>query len=210
MKICTKCKQEKELTDFYKDKGQKSGLRPECKECMIIQIKIYRDNNKEKYRNYHKCYYVTHKQKIIKQQKIYDLKHGVHRRLYQKQYRKINKVKINKKIYKWQKDQLSKNFQFRILHNLRRRIGLALNGKSKSLSTMFLIGCEVDYLMYHLQNQFTKGMTWDNYGEDGWEVDHIKPCSKFNLSKCKEQIRCFHYTNLQPLWAIDNRIKGNK
>ena len=73
---------------------------------------------------------------------------------------------------------------------------------------MFLIGCEVDYLMFHIQNQFTKGMTWNNYGL--WHIDHKRPCASFDLSKPIEQQKCFHFKNLQPLWAIGNLRKGNK
>ena len=62
--------------------------------------------------------------------------------------------------------------------------------------------------MYHIQNKFTEGMLWDNYGL--WHIDHIRPCSKFDLSKPKEQRKCFHYSNLQPLWAIDNIRKGSR
>ena len=80
----------------------------------------------------------------------------------------------------------------------------------KSLNTMMLLGCEIDYLLYHIQEQFTHGMSWDNYGIGGWEMDHIKPCSLFDLSKKSEQLKCFYYTNLQPLWAEENIRKGNK
>jgi hypothetical protein len=80
---------------------------------------------------------------------------------------------------------------------------------------MFLIGCEIDYLMYHLQHKFKKGMTWDNHGSGNngkgmkeWHIDHIKPCSSFDLSKPEEQQKCFHYTNLQPLWVKENWKKG--
>lgn len=51
-------------------------------------------------------------------------------------------------------------------------------------------------------------MTWANYGE--WHIDHILPCASFNLSDYKEQQKCFHYTNLQPLWAVDNYKKHDK
>ena len=102
------------------------------------------------------------------------------------------------------------DIRFKILQNLRGRINSVLHGNNKSLSTMFLVGCEIDYLMYHIQSKFTKGMSWDNHGIGGWEMDHIKPCSKFDLSKKSEQLKCFHYTNLQPLWAEDNLKKGNK
>ena len=55
---------------------------------------------------------------------------------------------------------------------------------------------------------FKQGMSWSNYGE--WHIDHIKPCSLFNLELEEEQLECFNYKNLQPLWAIDNIKKGNK
>jgi len=51
-------------------------------------------------------------------------------------------------------------------------------------------------------------MSWDNYGE--WHVDHKRPCASFDLSKLKEQRVCFHYMNLQPLWAAENLSKGTK
>ena len=51
-------------------------------------------------------------------------------------------------------------------------------------------------------------MSWSNRGE--WHIDHIIPCSSFNLLDEKEQEKCFHYTNLQPLWAAENLSKSNK
>ena len=51
-------------------------------------------------------------------------------------------------------------------------------------------------------------MTWDNYGE--WHIDHIKPCCGFDLTDFEQQKKCFHYTNLQPLWAKDNITKNGK
>jgi HNH endonuclease. len=53
-------------------------------------------------------------------------------------------------------------------------------------------------------------MSWDNYGRDGWHIDHIRPCASFDLTDPEQQRQCFHYTNLQPLWAADNIRKGAK
>ena len=72
---------------------------------------------------------------------------------------------------------------------------------------MELVGCDIDTLCLHLESQFQKGMEWINYGE--WHVDHIKPCASFDLSDPKQQQECFHYTNLQPLWAADNLAKAS-
>ena len=74
---------------------------------------------------------------------------------------------------------------------------------------MMLIGCEIDYLIYHIQSKFKYGMSWDNYGSY-WELDHIKPCSLFDLSKKSEQLKCFNFKNLQPLTKLQNRRKGNR
>lgn len=73
---------------------------------------------------------------------------------------------------------------------------------------MELIGCSIEQLLEHLESQFQDGMTWDNYGE--WHIDHIKPCAMFDFTKEEDQRECFHYTNLQPLWAEDNLRKSDK
>ena len=53
-------------------------------------------------------------------------------------------------------------------------------------------------------------MNWDNKGGDnGWDIDHIRPCHTFNMSKKEERLVCFNWRNLQPLWAEDNRFKKN-
>ena len=53
-------------------------------------------------------------------------------------------------------------------------------------------------------------MSWSNYGIHGWHIDHVIPCSKFNLKNLDEQNKCFNYQNLQPLWAEENIKKSNK
>lgn len=100
---------------------------------------------------------------------------------------------------------------YRLVCNLRSRISAALkNAKTiKAENSMSLFGCSVDELKAHLESQFTEGMSWDNYGYYGWHVDHIKPCIRFNLLLDTEQKACFHYSNLQPLWAEDNLTKSD-
>lgn len=81
---------------------------------------------------------------------------------------------------------------------------------AKACKTTRLIGCTVEELRHHLEAQFADGMSWDNYGRNGWHVDHIRPCASFDLTDPEQQRQCFHYTNLQPLWAADNIRKGDK
>ena len=70
-----------------------------------------------------------------------------------------------------------------------------------------LTGCASwNELKIYLESKFSNGMTWENMGE--WHIDHIKPCYSFDLTDEKQQMECFHFTNLQPLWAKDNLSKN--
>ena len=68
----------------------------------------------------------------------------------------------------------------------------------------------MEELKYYLEGKFQSGMTWENHGFRGWHIDHILPCSSFDFTKIEEQKKCFHYTNLQPLWAHENLTKAEK
>jgi hypothetical protein len=68
----------------------------------------------------------------------------------------------------------------------------------------------LDQLVKHLEKQFKNGMTWENRGFNGWHIDHIIPISSFDLTDIEQQKICFHYSNLQPLWAKENILKSNK
>lgn len=91
---------------------------------------------------------------------------------------------------------------------LRTRICLALNGADKSARTFELIGCPAVWLEVHLESLFAPGMTWENYGPV-WHVDHKRPCTSFDLTNPEQQRMCFHWTNLQPLFAEDNLRKSD-
>lgn len=113
---------------------------------------------------------------------------------------------IKERVIDYTKNKLRKNNIYRLEMNLRHRIYLALKGNTKLEPTMKLVGCNPEQLKNYLESKFKLGMSWDNYGK--WHVDHIKPCAKFDLSKSEQQRDCFHYSNLQPLWAIDNLTKS--
>ena len=92
---------------------------------------------------------------------------------------------------------------------MRHRIIYALkNINTKKLTkTAKLLGCSSEQLKTYLESKFLPTMTWENYGKL-WHVDHILPCSKFNLKNEEQQKICFHYTNLQPLFAVTTVIDG--
>ena len=138
-----------------------------------------------------------------------------------KNWRLGNLIKNRKDVLKWQRANPEKraaicrrhflnNPRYAVALGLRTRIRVALkrSGAVKSAKTTELIGCSIPELRAHLESQFQPGMSWENWGASGWHVDHKKPCAKFDLTKPEEQRECFHWYNLQPLWAVDNLRKG--
>lgn len=103
---------------------------------------------------------------------------------------------------------------FRIKENLYSRLNGALRRAraKKVVRTMALFGCDIHFLRGYLEARFLPGMTWDNHGNGNgqWQIDHRIPCAEFDLRDPAQQAQCFRYTNLQPMWGLDNRRKGAK
>jgi len=99
------------------------------------------------------------------------------------------------------------NVPYQIAKRLRMRVWELTQGNQKAGKTMTLTGCSVEFLCKHLESTFQPGMTWQN--RSLWHIDHIIPCSSFDLSKKEDQMRCFHFSNLRALWASDNIIKND-
>ena len=74
------------------------------------------------------------------------------------------------------------------------------------------LGCSLDELRQHIESKFQPGMTWDNWGRGPgtWQLDHIMPLSKFDLTNRQHFILACHYLNLQPLWSEVNSRKRAK
>ena len=114
---------------------------------------------------------------------------------------KKNREKHKKnKTQKWFSDSLRK-----IIYDIfRRRSSLEF----KMLNSQELLGTDFETARKHIESLFQPGMSWNNRSE--WHIDHIIPCSSFDLKCPVQQRACCHYTNLQPLWAFDNMSKGKK
>lgn len=117
-----------------------------------------------------------------------------------------------KRVYESKKRHLARDPVFKMKENLRRRLHLFLSAKNikKSTKTFAYIGCTPTQLRLHLESLFIDGMNWNNYGYNGWHVDHIKPMARFDLSDENQIFEAMNYKNLQPLWAQDNWAKGTK
>ena len=179
----------------------------------ICYCKNYREKNKDKINEKHRKYYYKNMKKIKKQTKKYRQTHKEQIKKYRmknkkklQKYQKNHRQEINKNDRKRRKNDLN----FKLACNLRRRVRSALKGNSKFTTMIKLVGCSIKQLKRHLQKKFKKGMTWKNYGFYGWHIDHIRPCASFDLRKLNEQQKCFHYINLQPLWAEENWSKNKK
>lgn len=184
-KICFKCEKNPRIPN-------KAYCRP-CKSKMDLEG--YHKYNKKR-REYQKSYNLLHPEKETS------------RREQSVKWRKNNPGYG----YRWYKEKAKYRIDYKIGHNLRERIRAAIISKKgkKSLKTVYLLGCSVDYFKNYIEKLWDNKMNWENYGLKGWHVDHIIPVSKFDLTKEEEQLKCFHYTNLQPLWWGDNLRKSNK
>lgn len=208
MRICTKCKLNKEICDFYKG-------RCECKCCgQEYKLKTALHIKEQK-----KEYYKLNKEKISKRCAAYQSSNKLKYKEIGKRYRENNKEKINLQIKEWQIKNSARrkahwafrqrnDINYRLKKQMRSRIWSALKGRCKSAKTFSLLGCSLGEFKTYLKSKFKVGMTWENYGK--WHVDHILPCASFDLSDPEEQNECFNYKNLQPLWASDNIRKSDK
>jgi hypothetical protein len=131
--------------------------------------------------------------------------------VYIRNWKKINKDKSNAYVRKSNKKRKLIDPGYKVQCNLRRRLRDVIKSAKKGgwTSHSNLTGCTSQELAAHIEKQFTKGMTWSNYGIDGWHVDHIMPCSKFDHTNELHVKQCWHYTNLRPLWANDNLAKSD-
>ena len=206
-KICKSCNQNKNMECFYKRQREKDGRDFKCKECRNHFNKQYRNNNKEKVKASRKTYYNKNIKKMRDEKLKYTKTHREAKKKYDLIYRAQNKEKISKYKKEWEKNHKNDPI-FKIKRNLRRRVHHALKGEDKSDNTFALLGCTADQFRVYIESLWQEGMSWENYGRNGWHIDHKIPCSAFDLSKESDQRKCFHYKNSRPLWEKDNLKKS--
>jgi hypothetical protein len=179
MKKCSMCLHLKENSCFNKSKQTNSGLHSRCRSCSSLSKKEWFKKNKQ------------HAAKMTGN------------------YYSQNKTAIIAKIVKRQAIKRKTDIQEKIKHSLRKRISVALKRGYKSGSAVKDLGCSIQEFKLYIESKFQPEMTWDNYGRgDGkWQIDHIKPLFKFDLTDLKQFKDACNYINLQPLWYKDHLIK---
>lgn len=190
---CSTCSIELNLENKVKN-------RPICKPCYNKKTNEYKKKNKELVQEKAKEYYENNKEK---HKEYYKENYKNNKDTYMennRKWRQENREILNEKA----RDRLKVDINYKLRRNLRRRILYCIR---KDKSTMKYIGCDLDFLKKWLESLFTEEMTFDNYGSY-WQVDHVIPCSKYNLENENEIYDCFMWTNLQPLETKENLSKS--
>ena len=219
-KVCSKCKEEKEVFEFSKNTSTRDGYQSYCKKC----IKELRRNNRDKRNQYLKKWRASNPEKSKESGKKIREKNPEKISNYQKKYKEENKERLVKSNKNYREKNLEKILKhnmeynkkkrhsdpfFNLTCNIRSRITnfLRLKNISKNNKTFEIIGCTQEFLKEYIEKQFTEGMSWDLMGKH-IHLDHIIPLSS---AKTEEEVyKLCYYTNLQPLWAEDNIKKSNK
>lgn len=166
------------------------------------RAKRWRRNNPEGWRAIWKNSFKRNREKRLKVNREWWKKRmtdPVYAEAYRKQRREYQKLR-------------AKEPNVRLRRGLRGSIVMALKRQTlrKGARLHVLLGADIAVVRRHIESQFKPGMTWDNYGPKGWHVDHKLPCASFDLTDMAQQKACFHYSNLQPLWWLENLQKAAK
>lgn len=190
-KICKRCIRELPLTSFYKNKNGIKGVNTYCIDCSKSAAKKSHSDNKESILERQKVYRSENKHYFLKKNKEWRVKTGY--------------------ATKYARKRLKEDGIFKIKSNIRSLIKNSFKNRlsgifSKPKKTELLLGCSMSQFLDHLSSKFQEGMSFENHGK--WHIDHKIPLS---IAKTEDElIKLCHYTNLQPLWAIDNLKKYNK
>ena len=172
-------------------------LVKKCSKCGIVRLKSNFHKRSESNDGFQlKCKFCTKKYHVDNQDLLLNK---------QKLYNKQNREKINTRMNEYVKNRIKTDVNFRLIRNTRRRIHLALNGKSKSSSTREILGIDIDLYKKWIEFQFTPERNWSNI-----EIDHIKPICMFDVSDDEQMKQAFSWQNTQPLLKKDHQLKGIK
>jgi hypothetical protein len=218
-KMCGKCKQEKDINCFYKHKVR-SGFSSSCKDCESLRHKekwkaspTLRKHSKELSKIRRADPIKKEQDRLILKQKLIDRPE-----LREKERRRNRKRYAENKEYRRNIKRLNARFKknkrlntfYKFKDNIRKLISKAIRsmGFSKKSKAFDILGCSAEEFKIYMESKFQPGMSWKNNTRYGWHIDHIIPIS--SAQNEEQAIKLNHYSNLQPLWAIDNLKKSNK
>lgn len=228
MKNCNKCKEDKELFNFFKRKSSKDGYGSVCKKCLSVYWIKPKEILQEGLK---RCTICKEVKKLSDFSKKHTIKSGIRSsckecdkiyvknnedkwKKYRKKYNEINKDRLSKNSKLWElknkekRKEQKRQYRLKNKHifawkNILRNTLKRMNTKKEG-HTINLLGYSSLELKEHIEKLFTIGMNWNNYGE--WHVDHIKPISSFDKNT-SVNIVC-SLENLRPLWSTTREIDG--
>lgn len=205
----------KEYREESKEKTalQKKKYREENKEKIAVRGKEYREENKKEIARRRKERREINREEILAKQRTYYEENKLKIREYRRKYDKENRDRIRERD---KCEHLVNKYICKtcaplghLIHTVRGNISKLFSTRlmEKSKKSNEYLGCTYEFYWEYLESKLCEGMSFDNYGE--WEIDHIIPLMYNNPTE-EEIIERLHYSNTQPLWAEDNRAKGNK
>jgi len=211
-KVCSKCKDKKHISEFYKNKDGKNGLHSLCRICHGQNHKKWKSKHKNKNKLRLKKWYLDHKEENKIKRKQRRIEHRKEILLKEKQYRLEHKDELELRNKKYYYHKQKTDMSFRISRMCRCMVSNALRGSHKFTHTMNYFMCNRQEFINHIEKQFEPWMNWNNHGNGigKWQIDHIIPCSFFNMADEVEKYMCCRWQNLRPLSWEDNREKGSK
>ncbi len=205
-KVCGGCRVDKPVTDFNACRTGRLGLHNHCRVCQKACKRRYYLLNRDKelalskergtspaVLAYRAKRYATHRDRLLAENRA---------------LRATPTARARARINRNQRYHTNPSFRLAVL--TRQRIRCALKKGQLSASFAAVLGCTIPQLRAHLERQFKPGMSWDNYGYRGWHVDHVQPCDAFDLTVPAQLQACSHFSNLQPLWMLENMAKQYK
>ena len=182
-KTCTKCGESKLLSEYHK--SGKYGRHAQCKLCVKVYKKAY-----------------IHLEAVKVKRKAYNQSEAG--KAYMKAYEQTEKRKAYTKAYR--KNRRQTDPVYKLHKNLSSGFCNWIKGNQKTCRTEQYVGCTYQELLDHLESQFGEGMSWENHGvgDNKWQIDHFKAQSRFDPTIEEEAFKCWHYTNLQPMWSSEN------
>lgn len=220
-KVCSKCKEEKDIEEFKNNRYYKDGVNSWCRKCTNNYNKHYREHNKETVKKSKQNWYINNKDYVKNKVKKYTENNIEQSKESKKNWRIKNTELINKRRREERKnnpDKIRKQDKkkrqsglYKLRMRLRSRINIAIKNGTKSDLTMKLIGCSLERLRNHLQKTAIKNEYLDfninDYDGKSYHIDHIKPICSFNLSIPEQQKECFNWSNMRILKAEENMNK---
>jgi hypothetical protein len=191
-----------------KKRNQEISKRPE----IIEYHKQYRNDpeHKKKQSEFSKTYRVEYNKRpeVVKRVKEYYTEYEARPTVIQRREDNKSCPEFRERINKRMRERYATDPKYKMTVTMRSRFRQVVLNEFKGESVLVLVGCIDDHLIKWLEYQFDENMDWENHGEY-WHVDHIKPCASFDFTNVEDQKECFHWTNLQPLFKIDNIIKSD-